>query len=85
VTQFQITKAKNSSISTSHERRLPSDGLTVFVSAYRVDYVGIYNTWGGYTNCCAVYKKDGLQLAICVCYSLEMALIVDLDALFGNM
>jgi hypothetical protein len=47
MTQFQITIAKTSSISTSHERRLPSDGLTVFVSAYRVDYVSIYNTWGG--------------------------------------
>jgi hypothetical protein len=33
----------------------------------------------------SVHKGDGSRLCICVCYSWEMALNVDVDAPFGNM
>jgi hypothetical protein len=32
-----------------------------------------------------LYKGDGLRMSICACYSLEMALNIDLDVSFDNM
>jgi hypothetical protein len=36
-------------------------------------------------KCCVLYKGDGLQLGICVCYSSEIALNFGLDVSVNNM
>jgi hypothetical protein len=56
--------------------------IQCFVSVCHIYSVSIYNIliW-----ICELYKGDRLQLTVCVCYSWETALDIDLNMSFNNM
>jgi hypothetical protein len=76
------------SVNTLHERKLCSKSRmskqVLFECIVSIMWVLII-IWCVYVKCSILSKGDSLKLTLCVCYSWEVALKVDLEASFDNI